>query len=100
MCIRDRRVTDRVNGPALDKSATTTDIPVSFTIPCQATASTTVGSTCAVTTSVDGVMAGAITEGKRTVWEIRDAKVFDGGPDGVASTADNTLFATQGFFTP
>jgi calcineurin-like phosphoesterase family protein len=94
------RMTDRTNGSGLTTSATTTDVPVSFTIPCQATASTTVGSTCAVATSVDSVMPGAVKEGKRSVWEIRDAKVFDGGPDGVASTAGNTLFATQGFFAP
>ena len=32
------RITDRVNGTALDKPATVTDLPFSFTIPCQATA--------------------------------------------------------------
>jgi hypothetical protein len=94
------RVTDRVNGSAPYKSATTTDVPLSFTIPCRATASTTVGSTCDVTTSADSVMPGAVKELKRSVWGIRDAKVFDGGPDGVASTAGNTVFATQGFFAP
>jgi len=26
--------------------------------------------------------------------------VYDGGPDGVVSTQDNTLFAVQGLFVP
>jgi hypothetical protein len=27
-------------------------------------------------------------------------RVYDGGPDGVASTQDNTLFAAEGVFVP
>jgi hypothetical protein len=30
----------------------------------------------------------------------RIMKVWDGGPDGVAQTADNTLFAAGGLFLP
>jgi hypothetical protein len=94
------RMTDRRNGAALDQSATTSDIPFSFTVPCQATASPSIGSTCTVTTSVDSVMPGIVIENKRSVWDLRDSRVLDGGPDGIASTAGNTLFATQGFFAP
>jgi hypothetical protein len=94
------RLTDRLNGAGADKSATAMDVPLSFTIPCQTTASTTIGSTCSVVTSADGVTAGLVAESKRAIWELRDAKVFDGGADGVASTAPNTLFAAQGFFAP
>jgi hypothetical protein len=94
------RITDRTNGAALDQSATVTDVPFSFTIPCQATADPNVGSTCAVTTTADAVMPGAVTEGKRTIWELETAQVLDGGSDGVASTGGNTVFATQGLFTP
>jgi hypothetical protein len=34
------------------------------------------------------------------VWEVGQVQVFDGGSDGVVSTAPNTLFATQGVFVP
>jgi hypothetical protein len=94
------RITDRTNGGALDGSATVADVPFSFTIPCHTTVDPDIGSTCSVTTSVDGVMAGVAKEGKRAIWALLRAQVLDGGPDGVASTADNRLFATQGLFIP
>jgi hypothetical protein len=59
-----------------------------------------VGATCAVSTSFDAVVPGAIVAGDRAVWELNDLQVYDGGPDGVASTADNSLFAVQGVFVP
>jgi len=39
-------------------------------------------------------------EAKRAVWQVDGVQVFDGGSDGVASTAGNTLFASQGLFVP
>jgi hypothetical protein len=45
-------------------------------------------------------MPGAVVEGKRAIWQMGQAQVFDGGPDGNVATADNTLFATQGLFVP
>jgi hypothetical protein len=37
----------------------------------------------------------------RAIWEVADVQVFDGGPDGFASTTgDNTLFMRQGVFAP
>jgi hypothetical protein len=58
------------------------------------------GSTCSVATTVDAVTPGAAQEGKRAIWELSQVRVLDGGPDGVASTADNSLFAVQGVFVP
>ena len=40
------------------------------------------------------------TEGKRSIWEMGQVQVDDGGPDGVAATQPNTLFARQGVFVP
>jgi hypothetical protein len=94
------RVTDRNNGAALNESATSEEIPFSFTIPCHATTDTNIGSTCSVTTSADAVTAGAVKENKRAVWELVRVQVLDGGPDNVASTADNTVFATTGLYAP
>ena len=37
---------------------------------------------------------------RRSIWELGQVQVFDGGPDGVASTTPNTLFAMQGVFVP
>jgi hypothetical protein len=42
-----------------------------------------------------------VKEDARAVWELGKIELFDGGSDGVISTASgNTLFATQGVFTP
>jgi hypothetical protein len=70
------------------------------TVPCAGTADTTVGATCAVTTTADSVLPGTVNEGKRAVWQLGQLEVFDGGADGLASTDDNTLFARQGVFVP
>ena len=45
-------------------------------------------------------MPGAVVEGKRAIWQIGQVQVYDGGSDGLVSTAPNTLFATQGLFVP
>ena len=72
-----------------------------MTIPCAGTGATTVGSTCSVNTTVDAVVgAGAIKETKRTIWQLGQVRVNDGGSDGVVSTTPNTLFAVQGIFVP
>jgi plastocyanin len=93
------RVTDRKSGPSNGEPATG-DTTINVVVPCTATAATGVGSTCSVMTTVDAIAPGAVPEGRRSIWELDKVQVFDGGPDGVASTADNTLFASQGLFVP
>ena len=58
------------------------------------------GSTCAVSTTVDAVVPGAAREGERAIWALDRVQVLDGGADGIASTSPNTLFAVQGVFVP
>jgi hypothetical protein len=41
-----------------------------------------------------------IRNGDRTSMELGAIELHDGGPDGDADTADNSLFATQGLFVP
>jgi hypothetical protein len=41
-----------------------------------------------------------IRNGDRTSMELGAIGLHDGGPDGDADTADNSLFATQGLFVP
>jgi virginiamycin B lyase len=95
------RITDRASGPALNEPATAQDFVFPFTVPCQTTADTTVGSTCAVTTSADAIQPGAVRENARTIWQLGEVQLFDGGADGTASTTQgNTLFETQGVFVP
>jgi hypothetical protein len=95
------RITDKLNGSVPVDPGTVQDIPFSYTVPCSPTSDTTVGSTCAVATTADSLVPGTITEGKRAIWEVGQVQLYDGGADSVASTtADNTLFETQGVFVP
>ena len=92
------RVTDR-NNSATDQ-ATTTDFPLPLTVQCVPTASTSVGSDCSVTTTFDTLIPGAINERQRTVFQIGETRVMDGGPDGDTATQPNTIFLRQGFYVP
>lgn len=96
------RITDKDNPPPAGgaSDATVSDNPIAFTVPCAATAATTTGATCSVTTTVDAVTPGAVKESMRAVWQLGQLEVFDGGSDGDAETTPNTLFARQGVFVP
>jgi uncharacterized repeat protein (TIGR01451 family) len=94
------RITDRRNGATGTDTATVSDVPYSFTVPCTATASTSVGSTCTLATTADSITPNTIAETKRTMWQLGDLEVLDGGPDGDVDTADNTVFLRQGIFVP
>ena len=95
------RLTDRASGPALDQPATVQDFTYRFTVPCQATLSSTIGSTCTVATTADAIQPGSVKESARTIWQLGQVQLFDGGSDGLASTTSgNTLFMTQGVFVP
>jgi hypothetical protein len=95
------RLTDSYNGAGSDEAATMLDIPFPVHVPCTPTAAATIGSTCAVDTSLDAIVPGSIREGDRSIWELGAIEVYDGGSDGDPVTAgDDTLFARQGLFTP
>jgi hypothetical protein len=90
---------DRDNGPS--ETGATQDIPLSYTVPCTTTpGSSTVGSTCSLSTTADAVAPNTVKEGRRGIWQMGKVNVYDGGSDGVASTDPNTLFLTQGYFVP
>lgn len=98
-----RRQTDRESGMTTSGGsdpATGVDTTWTFVVGCTATASTSVGSTCRLNTSVDALNPGAVKEGKRAVVQLGAIQLYDGGPDGLAHTQDNLVFATQGLFIP
>ena len=99
------RITDHWNAVAPGggpDAATVQDIPFPVNATCAATASTAIGSTCAVNTTANAVLPGVpVKDGKRANVEIQQVQITDGGPDGVMGTpAGNTLFAVQGIFIP
>ena len=98
--VTNLRITDRANGAGGNEGATVQDTPLQATVPCTATPETTKGATCSISTSMDALVPGSVPEGKRSIWALGQVQVFDGGSDGVASTAGNSLFAVQGVFVP
>ena len=99
------RITDRLNSIAppifpANMTGTVQDAPVSVTVPCTETVSATTGAVCSVATTADSLVPGMVIEDSRSVWELDEVNLYDGGPDGDAETADNSLFATQGVFVP
>jgi glucose/arabinose dehydrogenase len=95
------RITDAKNGASLTDPATTVDSPFRVTVPCTATAAdTTTGAGCVVNTTANAVIPGAVTGGGRTIWQLGQVEVYDGGTDGDAETDGNTVFLRQGLFVP
>jgi len=105
------RITDHFNtaGAAACSSTTTcsatvVDLPFPVTGTCAATAGdATIGGACSVNTTADAVVPGAggvVKEGKKAGVEVGQILVNDGGADGLASTAGNTVYARQGIYIP
>ena len=94
------RLTDRLNGSGATEPGTVTDFDLEFAVPCTTTLLPTIGSTCAVTTSADAVTPGMVVERQRSVWEVGQIALDDGGTDGLAATNDNDPFAVQGVYVP
>jgi hypothetical protein len=84
------RITDRFN---VTDQATVQDVPFNVTGSCS-------NGNCSFATTFDAVMPNVIREAKRSIWQLGQVKVFDGGADGSVATADNTLFEVQGLFAP
>jgi hypothetical protein len=97
------RITDHFNAVAPGGGtdpATVADISFPVTVPCAATASTAVGSTCSVDTTWNTVVPGSVKDTKRGVVEVSQIQLADGGADGLVGTTPNTLFAVEGIFIP
>jgi hypothetical protein len=94
------RITDLLNGSLQNEAATGFDTDLSATVPCAATASSTVGASCSLSSSFNAILPGSVIEGKRATWQLERAQVFDGGANGTAGSSGATLFETQGLFVP
>jgi WD40 repeat protein len=98
----DLRITDKLNTPypGGPGPGTVADTTFSFTVPCAPNSDPAIGSQCFLDTTADTVLPGIAPENRRVIWQTDQVKVYDGGPDGDADTAPNTLFMAQGVFAP
>src|SRR5207302_289952 len=60
----------------------------------------TVGSTCNVSTTANGVVPSSVQDSKRANVEVQTINVNDGGSSGAAGAPDATIFMSQGIFIP
>jgi hypothetical protein len=95
------RISDHFNGPNGTDAATVQDIPFPISLSCSNTADTSVGGTCSIP-DVQCLGCPPPKEGVRTVAELTQIRIIDGGADGnpYSQPEDNTLFAVQGIFIP
>jgi len=106
------RITDRDNDVAAgggSDPATVSDVPLEIPASCTPTAGTQTGATCAITTTVDSVLPGAVKEGDRSVWQMGRVELRDAGPNGTGygsgcpstcGDGDEAVFMRQGIFVP
>ena len=103
------RITDRLNGPEQNVPATAEDYPLQWGIQCT-------GGSCSMVTSADSIIPAVAKEGKRSVWQLSQLRVFDGGSDGnlvsapapgsggcppaCAGNGGEAVFLHQGLFVP
>jgi hypothetical protein len=87
------RITDKLNTPhpGGPGAGTVSDTALGFDVPCAATPDTTIGASCALATSYDALVPGAVTEGRRSIWALGQVDVRDSG---------GAPFMRQGLFVP
>jgi hypothetical protein len=98
------RVTDHWNaiapGGGTD-AATVQEFNFEHAWVCLQSGSTSIGSTCNLSTSLQAIIPNGGLDDKRSIWELPAVRMYDGGADGDGdTTADNTVFARPGVFVP
>jgi hypothetical protein len=102
-------LTDKLNGSPAVESATVADFPLQMPVACAATADTTIGGNCAVNTTLNAVVPGAVLDGKRAMWALDTVEAHDPGPNGTGygsgcpgtcGDGDESVFLRPGIFIP
>jgi len=83
------------------EATTLIDIPFPLrAVECANTSSTSEGAICTVTTTANAVVAGVLKPGKRTIWEVGQVVLYDGGAGGDIQTPDGGPLVKEGVFAP
>jgi len=96
----DLQITDNSNSPEAPEPGTTQVQKFKFPVDCVSTISTTTGSTCNLNSTVDAIVPGTVTEGRRAVWQFGQVDVRDTGPNNIAGDGDDVVYLRQGVFVP
>jgi hypothetical protein len=94
------RLSDSLNGSFFSDPGTASDVELQVPVNCQGTVDAGIGADCSASTSADGVMPGAVQEGKNTLTSAFRMRLRDSGANGVRGDSDDREFAMQGLYTP
>jgi hypothetical protein len=94
------QITDNSNAAETPEPGTGQPITYSARASCTSTNSTSVGSSCDLSTTADSIVPGTVIEGRRSIWELGQIQVKDAGPDGTPGNGDDAVFLRQGVYVP
>jgi hypothetical protein len=98
------RITDKQSSPDDSVPATVQDVSLKVRVPCNGTTDTAIGSTCSLNTTTNALLPDfglPVLGGKRTIWQLGQISVLEGGEDGnIETPGDNGTLAVQGVFVP
>jgi hypothetical protein len=92
------RLTDSFNGPSQTDPATVRDFEISVPGRCDPFPGS--GSHCLVSSAVNAVTPGVVTERKHTVLQVFRVRVNDSGANGTRGDSDDRTVANQGIYIP
>jgi len=104
----DLQITDNSNAQETPEPGTVQTFKYNAPVDCVATGSTTIGSSCNLTTTADSLVPGTVTEGRRAIWQLGQVEVRDAGPNGTGYAScpptcgdgDEATFLREGIFAP
>ena len=97
------RVSDHANatsGGTFVDPATVVDFPIDLNISCVAVGPGSPGGQCTVVTGMNAIVPGSVPSAKRSIWEVTQLFVQDGGSDGNPATTPNDTWLVRGLFQP
>lgn len=94
------QITDQSNAQEAPSPGTVQSFNYTAPVTCTSTVSTTIGSNCTLSTTVNALVPGTVVSGRRAIWELGQIQIWDPGPDGTFGDADDAQFLRQGIFVP
>ncbi|PWU22125.1 MAG: hypothetical protein C5B48_10590 [Candidatus Rokuibacteriota bacterium] len=104
----DLQITDNSNSAETPEPGTVQTFKYSAPVDCVSTPSTSVGSSCNLTTTANTLVPGTVIESRRSIWQLGQVEVMDAGPNGTGyqncpptcGDGDEATFLREGIFAP
>jgi hypothetical protein len=104
----DLQITDNTNAAETPEPGTVQTFKYNAPVDCVSTPSTSVGSSCNLTTTANTLVPGTVIESRRSIWQLGQVEVMDAGPNGTGYAScpptcgdgDEATFLREGIFVP